>query len=237
MGSSVKQRAARDRTGRVFIGTSGWQYRHWRETFYPPDTPVVRELEHYSTVFSSVEINNSFYRLPEKKTFAGWKARTADDFVFSVKASRFITHNKKLSDPKPSLRLFFERAVGLGDKLGCILFQLPPRWGMNAQRLRDFLELLPRKHRYTFEFRHHSWFCDEVFDALRQHNVALCLYDLAGWQTPVELTAADYVYIRLHGPVSAYRGQYTDAAIDRWADQACEWMEAGRDVFCFFDKD
>jgi uncharacterized protein YecE (DUF72 family) len=133
--------------------------------------------------------------------------------------------------------LLFERVAGLGDKLACILFQLPPRWHVNEERLREFLAQLPRRHRYTFEFRNHDWFCEPVYAALREYNASLCLYDLAGWKSPEELTSDDFVYVRLHGPVSAYRGQYSDSVIGKWADKIAAWTEGGRDVYIYFDND
>lgn len=216
------------------IGTSGWVYPHWRGRFYPEDLSEPDWLAFYGRQFSSVEINCSFYRLPTKETFARWRDATPAGFVFSIKASRFITHMKKLKEPELTLPPLLEAAAGLGGKLGPLLFQLPPGWRVNPGRLREFLEALPRGLRVAFELRDASWHVAEVFDLLAEHNAAFCIYDLAGFESPRILTA-DFTYIRLHGPGAAYSGHYGSKALHEWA----AWLTRQKLVaaYVYFDND
>jgi uncharacterized protein YecE (DUF72 family) len=195
-----------------------------------------RWLRFYAEHFSTVEINNSFYNLPEKRVFSGWREAVPEDFVFSVKASRYITHMKKLKDPIESVRRFMERISGLKEKMGPVLFQLPPRWKVNTQRLDSFVAALPVGCRYTFEFRDQSWFLPEVYDLLRRRGAAFCIYHLAGRLSPKEVTA-DFVYVRLHGPGEAYQGSYGKKTLSGWAGAFTAWDRQGRDVYCYFDND
>ena len=213
-------------SGVVRIGTSGWHYQHWLGLFYPPKLAPKEMFRFYSLHFDTVELNNTFYRLPKPETFESWRDNSPDNFLYAVKASRFITHMKKLKDPESSTNKFFDGAERLAEKLGPILFQLPPRWGVNIERLIDFLAELPKEHRYVIEFRDESWLVKEVYDALRQFNVAFCIHDLAHMQTPLEITA-DFTYIRFHGPGAAkYRGSYSDSALRRWAERISQWRLA-----------
>jgi len=222
--------------GNVHIGTSGWHYEHWAGPFYPEDVPRKDYLTYYSQHFHTVEINNSFYQLPTAKTLASWYKAVPEGFRFAVKASRYITHMKKLKDPKEPLNAFLNRVDVLGDKLGPILFQLPPRWHFDADRLYDFLSMLPSRYRYAFEFRDTSWINPEAYEAMKKSGVAFCVYDLAGYQSPKEITA-DFIYVRLHGPGSAYKGSYSVAVLSGWAGAFSTWVNKGRDVFCYFDND
>lgn len=223
--------------GRIRIGTSGWSYRHWVGPFYPEGTPAKGYLDHYIQHFATTELNNTFYSLPKPKTLAGWRDAVPEDFDFACKASRYITHMKKLKDPADSTKRFFETVDVLGDKLGPILFQLPPSWGVDLERLGSFLAALPGGRRYTFEFRDESWLTPAVYDLLSKHDAALCIYHLEGFLSPKEVTAG-FVYVRLHGPEEeAYRGSYGDAALAGWARRLAEWSGAGRDVYCYFDND
>src|SRR4030067_798149 len=188
----------------LHIGTSGWNYKHWKVLFYPEDIPQKKWLEFYCQNFRTVELNNTFYRLPEKKTFETWRDNTPDDFIFSVKASRYITHIKKLNDKEP-IKEFLKRAKHLNKKLGPILFQLPPGWKFNEDRFNTFLDMLPEKFQYTFEFRNESWWNEKVIDALKDHNSAFCIFEIDGTLSPKEVTA-DFIYVRLHGPDEAYQG-------------------------------
>lgn len=221
---------------RVRIGTSGWHYEHWRGPFYPPDLPASRMLAFYGQRFDSVELNNSFYHLPSEQAFAGWRDGTPAGFCFAVKANRYLTHMKKLKDPAPGLARFLPRAGVLGAKLGPILFQLPPRWHVNVERLATFLAALPARHRYSFELRDPSWHVPPVFAALRRHNAAFCIYDLEGFQAPIQVTA-DFVYVRLHGPTRAYGGCYSADALRAWARRVRRWAATGLRVFVYFDND
>jgi len=221
---------------RIHIGTSGWSYDHWRGPFYPPELTSDQWLNFYALQFNAVEINNTFYRLPSRATLETWCEQIPVDFVFACKASRYITHMKKLTDPQDNVPRFLRTIEALGDKLGPILFQLPPRWRMNLQRLNGFLEALPATHRYAFEFRDDTWFTADVTNVLRKHGMAMCVYDLNGRTSPVEATA-DFAYVRLHGPDGPYRGQYDERSLAGWVERFRGWLGEGRDVFCFFDND
>lgn len=220
----------------IHIGTSGWHYGHWRGPFYPHDLPSKAYLEYYMERFHTVEINNSFYQLPKEETFAAWRDTVPSGFIFAVKGSRYITHMKKLKDPEQAVSAFLERAKVLGDRRGPILFQLPPRWKVNPQRLDSFLAALPAHFRYAFEFRDPSWFTPQVYDALAGHGAAFCIYELAGQVSPKEVTA-DFVYVRLHGPGGPYQGQYGTEVLAGWAGAFATWAGQGKEVYCYFDND
>ncbi len=222
--------------GRIYIGTSGWHYSHWVGPFYPKGMPSEDFLSYYIGRFQTVEINNTFYHLPSQKTLAGWREATPQNFLFSCKASRFITHMKKLKDPGRSLPRFFTAMDVLGDKLGPVLFQLPPRWRVNPERLEAFLEQLPRGYRCAFELRDETWFTRDVSRLLSKYGAAFCIYDLDRRQSPIEVTA-DFVYIRLHGPDGPYRGRYDARVLRKWANKCTAWSRSGHDVYCYFDND
>jgi uncharacterized protein YecE (DUF72 family) len=223
-------------SGHIHIGTSGWHYDHWRGPFYRKDLPDGEMLACYAQSFRTAEINNSFYKLPSKETFATWRDTVPEDFVFSVKANRFITHMKKLKDPMEPLENFYAHAMVLEDKLGPTLFQLPPRWTCNVERLSSFLGHLGHGCRSAFEFRDHSWFNEEVYEALRAAGAAFCIYDLAGKLSP-KIVTAPFVYVRLHGPNGPYRGQYDDQTLADWLTSFATWVRQGREIFCYFDND
>jgi len=222
--------------GRVRIGTSGWTYPHWHGTFYPERLRQQDLLAAYADRFDSVEINNTFYNLPTAGTLAAWCEQTPADFLFAAKASRYLTHMKKLKDPAEPLERLFGCIDELGDKLGPVLFQLPPRWRMNPDRLERFLEALPGGHRYTFEFRDGSWHDGKILELLSQRQAAFCIFDLAGQRSPIEVTA-DFVYLRLHGPGGPYQGSYDGRTLFGWARRIADWSAAGKDVYCYFDND
>jgi len=220
-----------------YIGTSGWHYKHWKGPFYPKDFPEKEFLPFYSNYFNSVEINNSFYKLPDKNTLKRWRQTVRDDFIFAVKASRYITHMKNLKEPQKSLSNFLSTISNLKDKLGPILFQLPPNWHVNPKRLEAFLAALPDGQCYAFEFRDKTWFNQDVYNLLSEYNAAFCIYDLKGKRSPETITA-DFVYIRLHGPSDvAYQGSYSKWQLNRWVKKFRAWMNEGKDVYCFFDND
>ena len=221
---------------RIRVGTSGWSYDHWRGSFYPEDLPDERRLEYYAKHFQSVEINNSFYHLPDQETLHQWRNIVPDDFLFTAKGSRYITHMKKLKDPGRSVTAFLERISLLEKKLGPILFQLPPRWRFNEQRLAAFLDALSRKFRYAFEFRDRSWLNDKTYEMLSEHDAAFCIYELAGFLSPREVTT-DFVYVRLHGPGGPYQGSYDSRALLGWAGAFSTWLAQGRNIYCYFDND
>lgn len=220
----------------IHVGTSGWSYAHWKGPFYPQDLQAGQELDYYAQMFSSVEINSSFYRLPERATVQHWAYCTPTDFIFSVKASRYITHMKKLKDPEQGVPLLLDRISALGNKLGPILFQLPPHWRFNATRLQAFLESLPPDYRYAVEFRDSSWLNAQTLAILEQQQAAFCIYELAGFRTPDHVTT-DFVYVRLHGPGDAYSGSYTDRKLHGHAEQFTQWASQGKQVYCYFDND
>jgi uncharacterized protein YecE (DUF72 family) len=222
--------------GKIHVGTSGWHYKHWVGTFYPPGTKDLDQLTYYIRFFKTVELNNSFYRLPPSQKITNWRKFVPTDFIFSVKASRYITHAKKLNLGKDNIRLFFNSVRRFKEKLGPILFQLPPRWKLNADRLHHFLRVLPKKYRYTFEFRDPSWYNDEVYKLLRKYNCAFCIYELGGYHSPI-ITTADFVYIRLHGPGAKYSGSYPKNKLKKWAVLCENWSKQGKEVFIYFDND
>lgn len=218
------------------VGTSGWQYKHWRKRYYPESLATRKWLDFYAQDFDSVEINNSFYRLPTEQSVDRWRAGTPAGFRFAVKGSRYITHRKKLKDPESALTRFVPMVDRLGGKLGPILFQLPPHWHCDIERLETFLHALPPGHRFSFELRDPSWHTPEIYRALRRHNAAFCLFDLAGVQTPVELTA-DFVYVRLHGPGGKYQGDYSHAVLESWARRLEHWSSRLTAAYVYFDND
>jgi uncharacterized protein YecE (DUF72 family) len=220
----------------IFIGTSGWHYRHWIGPFYPDGLPSASMLRFYSAEFGAVEVNNSFYQLPEKATLLAWRKATPDRFVFAFKASRYLTHMKKLTDAEDALATMLERARVLGPKLGPVLFQLPPRWRVDVDRLRQFLAILPADLRVAFEFRDPSWFSDAVYESLRDSAAGFCIYELGDAASP-QIVTADLAYVRLHGPDGPYQGLYDTGTLSNWADSMSAWNAEGRDVYCFFDND
>jgi uncharacterized protein YecE (DUF72 family) len=225
-------------TGKLWIGTSGWHYGHWVGRFYPADARSRDFLGLYARVFRTVEINNTFYALPEPESVRAWRESTPPGFLFAVKGSRYITHRKKLNDPSPATKRFFDAIGGLGPKLGPILFQLPPRWHVDVERLAAFLEALPGEHRYAFEFRDPSWFDSAVYELLRRRRVACCAWELAGRRSPViDIDTAPLVYVRLHGPGAAYQGSYDGRTLRGWARRIARWRDAGKDVHVYFDND
>ncbi|HVW87423.1 MAG TPA: DUF72 domain-containing protein [Bryobacteraceae bacterium] len=220
----------------IRIGTSGWHYKHWLGPFYPEKLPASKMLAWYAGQFDTVELNTTFYRLPPEPAVDSWRDDTSHGFLFAAKASRFITHMKKLKDPEQSLERYFERVDRLRGKLGPIVFQLPPNWQVDLYRFDEFLKHLPRRHRYAFEFRNETWNDDAVLSLMREHRVAYCIFDLAGYQSPFTVTA-DFVYVRLHGPDGKYQGCYSDAELNDWASRMQEWGRSGLSVYVYFDND
>jgi uncharacterized protein YecE (DUF72 family) len=222
-------------TSTIRVGCSGWQYRHWRGDFYPADLPVRLWYEYYAERFDTVETNNTFYRLPEAPVFRSWRERAPADFTFAVKASRFLTHMKKLKDPDAPLQLFFSRARELGRTLGPVLYQLPPRWPVNLERLEIFLRALPPRRRHVLEFREASWYRDDVFALLAKHHVALCLHDMQGSASGL-LDVGPFVYVRFHG-TERYSGSYSDERLGWWAEWMAQRAKAGKAIYAYFNND
>jgi uncharacterized protein YecE (DUF72 family) len=220
----------------VHIGTSGWQYRDWRGTFYPKGVPQRDWLRHYAARFATVELNNSFYRLPERSSFERWREVTPDDFVVAVKMSRFLTHVRRLRDPGPPVELFLERARGLGDKLGPVLLQLPPQLQADPERLADTLDRFPDDVRVAVEPRHDSWFDDRVRALLEDRRAALCLADSPRRRTPAWRTA-DWGFVRFHEGRAAPHPCYGDRALTTWVERIASLWSPGADVYCYFNND
>ncbi len=223
--------------GSVRIGTSGWNYRHWRGIFYPERLAVKRWFAYYSQYFDTVEINNTFYHLPEESVFKNWARQAPAGFLYAVKASRFLTHLKKLSDPQESLERILGRARLLGRHLGPILYQLPPHWKCDLERLRGFVELLPRDLRHVFEFRDSSWCNDSVRSLLAEHGMNYCIHDNRNYHCQPWVTGK-LVYLRFHSPVDPARGgRYDRHHLKRWARQIKDYQLSGLDVCAYFNND
>jgi uncharacterized protein YecE (DUF72 family) len=220
----------------IHIGTSGWHYKHWVGTFYPPRTPASKMFAFYCARFDTVELNNTFYSLPKPAGLENWRESSPENFCFAAKGSRFITHMKKLKDPEMALAKYFDAIERLHEKLGPILFQLPPGWNFDADRLAIFLNALPRHHRYAFEFRNQTWDNPQAYEMLARHNAAYCIFDLAGYQSPMQVTS-DITYVRLHGPGGKYQGSYSDEALTRWAKHIQTWSRTLKAIYVYFDND
>lgn len=229
-------------SGQILVGTSGYNYRHWGGgLFYPRKIPQREWLEYYARNFRSVELNVTFYRLPHKNIFEGWYNRTDKGFVFAIKGSRYITHIKKLNDCKEPLAVFFQNARGLKEKLSIILWQLPPNYHLNTERIENFCRLLrevevAKKCRHTFEFRHESWFCPEVYNVLKEYDISICIAHSSRWPYR-EIITANYIYLRFHGGETLYGSKYTDEELKQWASKAKQWADDNRDVYAYFNND
>jgi len=221
---------------RLWIGTSGWVYPHWRGVFYPQELPTSHWLPFYTRHFRTVELNNTFYHLPSEQAFRNWQAAVPTGFRFAVKANRFITHMKKLREAKEPLERFLSRVRLLGARLGPILYQLPPRWHCNLPRLRAFLSLLPGDLIPVFEFRDPSWMNEDVFALLEEHGAALCVISHPTIPCPVRATA-DVVYIRMHGAQDLYASCYSEEELQWWAEQIRTALSTGHEVYVYFNND
>jgi uncharacterized protein YecE (DUF72 family) len=223
--------------GKIRIGTSGWIYNHWRGVFYPPQLPVKRWFAFYSRHFDTVEINNTFYRLPDEQVFRAWRQQAPGGFVYAVKASRFLTHMKKLKDPAESLERILGRARRLGPHLGPILFQLPPHWQCDAARLHAFAACLPGDLQHVLEFRDLSWCADTIHDILTRAGISFCMHDSHGLRWPQWVTGP-IVYVRFHGPQGErYAGRYPRAHLRLWAERIRSLQQTGHDVYAYFNND
>jgi uncharacterized protein YecE (DUF72 family) len=224
---------------RYYIGTSGWHYEHWRGNFYPESLPKKEWLSFYGGYFDSVEINSSFYRLPQEHVFAGWRDSVPAGFCFAVKGSRFITHIIRLKDSRKPLDTFIQRAGQLKNKLGPLLFQLPPGLNRDDARLESFLaELISLQGdlRHVIEFRHKSWMDEEVFGMLRRYRVGFCIFDMPGFISPVVATA-DFAYVRFHGHDDKYSGCYPDSDLAEWAAKIKGLKTLVNTVYIYFNND
>jgi uncharacterized protein YecE (DUF72 family) len=254
------------RMGRAYIGISGYDYAGWRDAFYPPDVPRREWLAFASRIYNSVELNGTFYSLKSPAVFARWVSQVPDDgFVFAIKGGRFITHNLKLRNCDAALGNFFASGVlALGEKTGPFLWQLPASYAFDAERMDTFMRKLPRnstqgeavarqhdyrlrrgaltkaharvEYRHAFEVRHPSYFCDEFYALLREHNFAFVIADTAGKFDYAEEVTADFVYVRLHGSSALYASDYTDEELEAWRNKITTWT-CTRDVYVYFDND
>jgi uncharacterized protein YecE (DUF72 family) len=224
-------------TATAWVGTSGWSYKHWQGTFYPDKQAPADNLAFFAQHgFRTVEINYSYYQLPPRETFELWRRKSPDGFLFAVKASRYLTHMRKLKEPVEPLQRLLHNAAGLGPKLGPVLFQFPRRWALNLQRLSEFLLALRGypPHRYAFEFRHQSWLVEDVYACLREHNAALCLP--IGWGIPLDVQiTADWTYVRFHGGSRSHF--FEDDELEPWARRIGDWRDHGLDSYSYFNND
>jgi len=220
----------------IRIGTSGWHYNHWTEVFYPASLPKSKWFEHYAGHFDTVEINNTFYHLPKQQTFELWHRQAPENFVYTVKANRYITHIKRLKEPTEPLERFFAGANLLKEKLGPILYQLPPSFHKDLDRLRTFLEALPRERLAVFEFRHKSWFSEDTYELLDEFKASFCIHDMPGMKVPRVITGS-VIYLRFHGTTGRYSGNYTKAALKKWADWVKKHTAAVRSIYAYFNND
>jgi uncharacterized protein YecE (DUF72 family) len=218
------------------VGCSGWEYKHWKGDFYPAELPKAQWFEAYARQFDTVEINNSFYRLPEARTFARWAERAPVNFVYAVKASRFLTHMKKLKDPEEPVERLFSRMKPLHARLGPVLYQLPPNFKVDRGRLEHFLQVLPAGIRHVVEFRDPSWYAADVTELLERYGVARCLHDMKGSATTRE-RVGPFVYVRFHGAAGTYTGGYPQDRLERWAEWLHAQRAAGVDVYAYFNND
>jgi uncharacterized protein YecE (DUF72 family) len=223
-------------TSHYHIGTSGWHYDHWRDRFYPRNLKKAQWLEYYTGHFTTVELNNSFYRLPSEAAFSTWYHSSPPGFTFAVKVSRFITHIKRLRDTGEAENNFITRAKILKQKLGPLLYQLPPNMHRNDEVLVSFLSGLPRDLRHVFEFRHESWLDDEVFGILRKYNIGLCVFDMPSFTCPVVATS-DFAYVRFHGSSGLYSSCYTDEELAAWTEKIVNLGAGLKAVFIYFNND
>jgi uncharacterized protein YecE (DUF72 family) len=222
--------------GAIRIGCSGWNYKHWRGLFYPEGFPQRRWFEHYAATFDSVEINNSFYRLPSGDTFAKWRNQAPPGFCYAVKANRFLTQAKKLKDCEEPIERMMSAVRCLGERLGPILYQLPPRFRLNLERLESFLQLIPKDVVNVFEFREKSWLTVEVLALLDRYGASFCVHDMPGSATP-RWVSGRIAYLRFHGGEGKYWGRYSDEGLLGWSDWIAEQANSGRDVWAFFNND
>jgi uncharacterized protein YecE (DUF72 family) len=225
------------RVGRIRVGTSGWVYKDWRGRFYPAELSTADWFGFYNQHFDTVEINNTFYRRVAESVFTAWRDQAPRGFLYAVKASRVLTHRKKLIDAADFLPGILNPAKLLGPHLGPVLYQLPPRWHVNVDRLRAFCEVLPKGFRHLIEFRDPTWYVPAVRELLDEYGVGFCVHDLKGEGSPVWATGR-VAYVRFHGPTAAaYRGRYGRGRLKPWADVIREFSAGGREVFAYFNND
>lgn len=220
----------------IRVGTSGWHYNHWTGLFYPDKLPKSKWFEHYAKNFDTVEINNTFYQQPKETSLKRWYEQAPEHFIYTVKANRYITHIKRLKDASEAIERFFERVNILEEKLGPVLYQLPPNLHKDLDLLGTFIELLPKDVPAVFEFRHKSWFSQDTFSLLSQSGVGFCIHDMPGIPSPRVITG-DIIYVRFHGPTGKYEGNYSKSALQNWAQWLKENSKEVRGVYVYFNND
>lgn len=230
---SIVSRRGDQVKAKPYIGTSGYQYDHWRDVFYPEDLPKAQWFDHYAKHFDTVEINNTFYALPERKTFDNWRERAPENFFYILKFSRYGSHLKCLKDPRSTIDSFMERATRLGPLLGPILVQLKPNWNVDVERLEGFLATMPADQRWAFEFRNDTWLCEDVFELLRRYNAALCIHDML--EDHPDVVTTGWIYLRFHGV--NYGGSYSHQFLSAKADYIDAQLSEKRDVYAYFNND
>ena len=229
-------RVSTSERGTVHIGCSGWAYKHWRGVLYPEGLPQTRWFARYAEEFDTVEINNSFYRLPSGDTFQKWRDQAPPGFCYALKANRFLTQANKLKDCEEPLERMISAVRRLGDRLGPMLYQLPPSLRINLDRLRDFLEIVPKDIANVFEFRDPSWYVPETYALLDRHGVSFCVHDMAG-SASERIAVGPVAYVRFHGGEGKYWGRYSDQRLLGWADWIVGQARQGRPVWCYFNND
>ena len=220
----------------IRVGTSGWHYDHWRKRFYPEELPKNKWFEFYAKDFDTVEINNTFYQLPKEISVKRWCDQASKDFVYAIKANRYITHIKKLKDTAEEVERFFERARLLKEKLGPILYQLPPSMHKDLERLEAFIKLLGKRPATVFEFRHESWYTQDTYALLNKYSAGFCTHDLPGRASP-RIIAGDLIYIRFHGTTGRYSGNYSKSDLQEWADWIKDNLKGIRAAYAYFNND
>lgn len=220
----------------ILIGTSGWNYEDWEGNFYPRNIKSSKMLSFYQRYFKTVEVNNTFYQSPTKNKLMLWKRQVGNNFTFSVKANRYITHMKNLKDPEEPINKMLSTLKILKNNLGPILFQLPPRWHINKKRLNNFLKILPPNYQYVLEFRHSSWYKSSIFDLLEKFNIAFCMHDHKDAPSPEKITA-NFSYFRFHGPKGDYQTKYSKKEVKNWAEKIKRIVGKNIDVYVYFNND
>lgn len=221
---------------RVRIGCSGWAYKHWRGLFYEESLPQTRWFERYAAEFDTVEINNSFYRLPKAETFDQWRKQAPPGFCYAVKANRYLTQAKKLKDCEEPLERMMRAVAHLGDRLGPMLYQLPPGLGINLERLESFLKILPSEVASVFEFRNKDWYRPETYALLERYGASFCVHDMSGAASE-RICVGPIAYVRFHGAEGKYWGRYSDEVLLGWTDWIVDLARNGRNVWCYFNND
>jgi uncharacterized protein YecE (DUF72 family) len=235
-GTMQRSRVSTRPCAAIHVGCSGWAYKHWRGLFYPEGLPQKRWFEYYAAEFDTVEINNSFYRLPSCETFAKWRGQAPPGFCYAVKANRFLTQAKKLLDCEEPMERMMSAVRCLGDQLGPVLYQLPPSMKLNLDRLERFLKIVPADAPSVFEFRDPSWYVPEVYELLDRHGASFCVHDMSG-SVSERIAVGPAAYARFHGAEGKYWGRYPDAAIRSWAEWIVGEARGGRPVWCYFNND